>query len=341
MIALVRSRTAVTMGLVAAFAVALSSLFGGLAYAILSGAGAGHASRGLLLASPWAYFTGALAVLVAIFLVGWQELLERRWTHVWELCAAAFSTLLVAVGALVSAAAGFKPANAANVVAALGLGGWAVLLLVGAARVALAERAAGAPQREAVLWLGASGALVFLAVAQGLPEPSLSAATLAIATAVIWAVGFGALAIVLGASYIRGLITSKVLPWLVLGLWILVASELVSAVASGLVFGPHPTLLSVRLGLSIPSFVGVVGWLVVAVAAWVRVGHLLPAASPAWQEPGPPSAWITPVPSSTPGWWQRCAGCGAPVVPESRFCPQCGRPVSPWTPTQPPQAPPI
>ena len=76
--------------------------------------------------------------------------------------------MLFVIGLLMVATSSDSNSDAGLIVSAVGLGGWAVLLLVNAARRALTEQSNGAGgQRTAHLWFAAAGALVAIAVALG------------------------------------------------------------------------------------------------------------------------------------------------------------------------------
>ncbi len=237
---------------------------------------------------------------------------------------AAMSTLIFAIGLLVTAIESPNSGNAGNIVAAVGLGGWAVVLVIGAARHSLLEQETPHLPHQAGLRLGASAAIVLIAVGIGLPDPTLDDATLGIATGIIVAAGFGALILVLSLARNRGLITSRFFPILMLGLWLQVLGGLAHSIGIGITYGPPPySILAFRIALSMPAFVGTLSFLVFGWTAFCRLTELpqlvgqpaegvtTPNDSESLQVewPPPPSATVPPSWQSDPTrrhelrWW--------------------------------------
>jgi hypothetical protein len=221
------------------------------------------------------------------------------------------STLLISIGFLIISANADNPPNAANVVAAVGLGGWAVVLVVGAAQRALVEQEDPQVVRQAGLRLGAAAALTALAISLGLPNPGPNDKGLAIATAVIAAVGFAGLSVVLGAARRRTLISTRQYTSVIAGLGILAASEVGRAIAAGFVIGSN-SLLSLRIGESVPIIVYALGFLVLGWAALGRIAELAtgrpeaPGVAPTSAEPSvvaPPSWQPDPSGRHQIRWW--------------------------------------
>ncbi|HUC38258.1 MAG TPA: DUF2510 domain-containing protein [Acidimicrobiales bacterium] len=326
MLDLVLSKPAMVLGTVASALWALGSVLDGLAYAVLSSPGDLTTTDHLATAGAWLSFVSGLVLLCAVVYVAWGLLAQRRWQQMWEAAAAGLATLVFAIGLLVAATQATNVSEAANVVAAVGVGGWAALLVVGAARRALSEQASPGVQRQAGLRLAAAGSLIVAAIGFGLPNASLDDATLAVANAVVFVAAFAALVTVLSIARARGLLVTRQFQFLALGLWVLVAGEVVRCVASGIVFGPPPySVTSIRVGLSLPAFVGAVGFVVLGWAALGRVGELAtsvalgqawyPASGSGQAAPatwaGPPEAAISVPPSWQPDpagrhevrWW--------------------------------------
>ncbi|MGO8860711.1 MAG: DUF2510 domain-containing protein [Acidimicrobiales bacterium] len=289
------------MASIAAGIWALANVLAGIAFATFSGP-LDTTFSNLATASGWLTFGSALVALCAICFVAWSLYLARQWTHLWEVGGASLSTLLVAIGLLVLAAQSQNStSNAGNVVAAVGLGGWAIVIVVGAARHALLEQENAGVTHQATLRLGAAGAVVLIAVSVGLPNPTINDAAVAIATGALFAVGFAGLLVVLSLGRSRYLIRTRQAPMIILGLAVLVVAGVAHAVGYGVAYGAPPySLLTFRIALSIPAFIESVALLVLA---WAAVGRLseLPSSSPTMSQPG----WMSPsAPPTVPPSWQ-------------------------------------
>jgi hypothetical protein len=267
---------------IAAAVWALGSILSGIAYAILSSPDSVSTTTNLVIAGQWLAFGAGFLLLCATKLVVWKLFTTRQWSSMWESGGLALSTLLIAIGLLVTALNKTDPSDGASIVSAIGVGGWAIVLLVRAAQRALLEQESPQLPRQAALRLGGAGAIVLFAISVGLPEPSSDDATLAIATAIIGTVGFAALAVVLLMARSRQLFTSRSFPIVVAGLWAFVVSGVARAVSSGFVYGPPPrSLLSLRIGVPISQFTYALALLVLGWAAFGRLAELeLTASSP-------------------------------------------------------------
>jgi len=189
------------MASIAAAIWALANVLAGIAFATFSGPLDTSTFSNLATASGWLTFSSALVALGATCFVAWSLYLARQWTQLWEVGGASLSTLLLAIGLLVLAAQSHNStSNAGNVVAAIGLGGWAIVIVVGAARHALLEQENAGLTHQATLRLGAAGAVVLIAVSVGLPNPTINDASVAIATGALLAVGFAGLLVVISLA---------------------------------------------------------------------------------------------------------------------------------------------
>lgn len=328
MLDIVRSREAMVLATVAAVLWALGSALGGLAYAVFNPTGDFDTSKNLITAGAWVIFVAGLVALGAICFVAWNLFVTRQWTRMWEANGAAVATLIFVIGLLIAATQATDVSTAADVVAAVGVGGWCALVVVGAARRALLEQETVVTQHQAPLRLAGAAAVLLLAIAIGLPNASLDDKTLAVTNAAIYAVAFAGLVLVLSVAHTRGFIVTSRLAVLAAGLWALAAEGVVRAVCDGIVYGPAPhSVLSIRLGLSLPSFVEAAAFLILAWAALGRVAELtmqktatmpvagvpvFPTAPPAPVAPPLDPSTVSPVPPSwqpDPGgrhqsrWW--------------------------------------
>jgi hypothetical protein len=245
---------------------ALSRLLYGLATALLSGEDPGATARNLATAGGWLRFVGFFVALVAICNVGWKLVVQRDWAHVWQVGAAVVSTLLLAVGSLAIEPVS-NAADAGNVIVALGLGGWAVLLFVVAGLYSIAKhRSVPRLQPQAALWLGAAGGVLVLAISVGLPDRGSNQGPLGTVPGFLGALGFAGLAITLTVARSQGKLNAASLPLAIGGLWVAALASLASGVAAATMFS-STSLMPLRVGLSLPSFVGVVGYVALGLAA--------------------------------------------------------------------------
>jgi Protein of unknown function (DUF2510) len=263
------------MAIVAAVLWALGNTLGGLAYAVFSASNL-STSKDLFTASAWLEFAAGLLVLGATCYVAWNLSLDRQWSAMGEVLGTALSSLILTIGLLVAATEVDNGiSTAANVTQAIGFGGWAVVIVVGAARRALIEQESPGAQHQAGLRLAAAASILVIAISIGLPSPSLTDEAPGIASGVIGAVGFAALVTVLSIARTQRMIVSNQFRMLAVGLWVIVLQGLAFAVSSGVVSGPPPpSLLTVRVALSIPEFIYTASALVLAWAALGRVGEL-------------------------------------------------------------------
>jgi hypothetical protein len=296
MIELVRSKQTMTLAAMAAGALALGAVLVGIAYAVLSSPDAVSTTNNLVIAGQWLTFVGGLVALGAIKLAVWHRFAARQWSALWELLGLAISTLLIVIGLLVAALNKTDPSDGARVVLAIGVGGWAVALLIGAAQRALVEQESPHLVKQSTLRLASAGAVVLLAIGAGLPEPSSAAP--AITKAVIGTIGFAGLAVVLTMARDRQLITTRVFPSVVIGLWAIVASGIAVAVSSGFIYGPSGSLLWLRIGVSVSDFIYALAFLFLGWAAFTRLPELAGiVAAPEAPTPSDPTTATAPPPS--------------------------------------------
>jgi hypothetical protein len=194
-IEIMRSTWAMALAVVAGLLFAVGKLLQVVAFAIVSGPNRLDAFNDLNTAGAWlAAVAGAVAVAAITSAVG-SAAVRRRWREIWEVVAAALATFVIAVGLLVDAATSPGGSLGANIVAAVGFGGWVLLLTVKAAQRSLEERLRTEPRREAPLWLAAAVGTLFVAVASGLPNASAEDKGLALTTALLWMVGLAVVAL--------------------------------------------------------------------------------------------------------------------------------------------------
>jgi len=273
-----KSLPAVILLAVAGVLLALSKAFYAGGYAVLSPSSSTNLTQNMGHAGDWLGFAAAVVGILALGTSMWSTVLDRKWEATAELGAGITGVILIAVGFLVTAVT--ANLSTARIIAAIGFGILALLVLVRAARCSLAEQDVSVQPRQAVLWLGAAAALTFIAVGT-----SLSATTtdkgLGIAESIILAVGVGALACTLVAASVRGF---QIAGAVIAGLILLVVTEIGSAVVAGMVYGPDVMTnwlngaLGLRIGPSIVDGVYALGLLVLALAAWTQVHRLATSA---------------------------------------------------------------
>lgn len=331
---MVRTRAGLVVLAVAAGILALGEVLVGAGTVIYSFANAAT-SRDLVTAGGWMFFSGTAVALLAVGVVGWGLVVAQRWALVREIVGAALGTLLLTIGALVTATS--PRSTAGDILWALGFGVWAVLLVSVAARMSMAVREPS-PSSPPVTtpWLVAAGALVLVAVASGLPAPTRSDHTGAIVGGCLAAVGTGVLAALLLSCRARGLLRSRAVLTAAVGLGGLAAHEIANAVYAAVSFSPTSTLTDFRVTATVASFLGAAAWLVLGLATWQQVegappGHPFAPLTPAGQAgpPGPedPTPPAAPAGSTAPAG--QCPRCGAPTATDAHFCSRCGSPLGP------------
>jgi Protein of unknown function (DUF2510) len=231
---------------------------------------------------------------------------ERRWTAAWEVGGTALPALIFAIGLLILAAQSPSGSSAGHVVAAVGLGGWAVLMVFSAARRSLLEREAPGSTPQAGLRIGGAAAIALIAISVGIPAPTLNDGARAITNGVFIALGFAALALVLAVAHARRVITAEQFPALIVGLGLLALGGVATAVVFGLVsFPPLHSLTTYRVSLPIPPALSALGFLALAWAAFGRLAEL----------PGSSEFRISTAPASSASEKPQDSGLTPPTQP--------------------------
>lgn len=269
---LARSKEAMALASIASVIWALGGVLAVCAYATYSGPQDTSSFRNLAIASDWLLFVSGFVALCATSFVTWHLYVERRWTAMWEVGGTALSTLIFAIGLLILATQSPSGSTAGDVVAAVGLGGWAVVMVFSAARRALAERETPGLTRQAGLQIGGAAAIALVAISIGVPSPTLNDGARAITDGVFVTLGFAALALVLTVAHTRRVITTQQFPVLIVSLGVLALGGIATAVVYGLVSVPPPhSLTTYRVSLPIPPALSALGFLGLA---WAAFGHL-------------------------------------------------------------------
>jgi len=308
---------------VAAALAALSLAARGLALVLVSSTNSRN-SVDMLTAGGWVWCVAWVTAACALAWEAWDAGISGR-THdlSWRLAAAA-STLVIAIGALVTAAGGTNADNTVgNVVQAMGIIMWALVLVAVLLYRMQVTRGNVNRQEAGALTLGAV-ALVCIAVSVATPGPSLGDVTPAVVGAVFSAIGFGLAAWALMHGYRPGRQVVEI-PTIIGAMIIMSLNGVLGAVAFPLVIRASASLTSIRIGLSVPQFAAAIG---LAILAWAAVPSLWDthpiAAGPGAGPDTPASPWMM-----TPHF---CPYCGAPLAFAMRFCPHCGHPINAHTP---------
>ncbi len=247
-----KSRLAMTLAAWAAVVYAVGSAFAIGKYAAFTGSTAGT-STNLGHASDWLHFIGWLTLLVGVCVVGWELVLQKKLDDIWEVAVAAAATLLIAIGALVSASSSSLDSFAyvvgdIGIVGAIGVGGWAVLALIRAARRSLLEQEQSAGQtRQATLWLGVTVGALMLAVGSGF-TPGFGDQGLAIAQGVVQALGVAILVATFAIARSGRVLVARSMPSMITGLAIIAVAFLAEAVVAGIAHSSSGTLTGFRIG---------------------------------------------------------------------------------------------
>jgi hypothetical protein len=265
---IVKSLTPMVLVVVAAVVFVLGTAFLIASDATLTPSSLG-ASSDLAQAARWLQFLAAACALAAVCTAGWELVLRREWVGGLEIAAAALGTLLIMIGLLATAASnGSNPAAA--VIAAVGIGIWALLVLGRAARVSLAEQGRSDDKSQAELWLAAAVGLFVLAIGYGFSSAASSRGP-GIAAGLLEAAGLAVLAGALVSARSRGHLRSRPVPGALAGLALLAASFLAAAIVAGLALG---TLTALGAGLAVIAAIELAAFVVLGLAAWTRVREL-------------------------------------------------------------------
>jgi hypothetical protein len=321
-----KSQAAMTLVVCAAVAFVVGSAFAIAAFAVLTPTNIGTYT-GLGHASDWFHFVAALAALVGVSVAGWELVLRKEVSDVWEVGAAAVATLFIAIGALVGAASS-SALSTANILGAIGIGGWALLALVKAARQSLVEQgqASGLPS-QARLWLGASIGLVLLAIGSGFTVDLNKG--LGIAAGIIETLGVGSLAATIAAARNQHFLDTRTVPRVISGLALVAVSFAGSAIVAGIVYGPSGTITELRIGGSLTTTVQLLGVALLGLAAWTRVSELIVAPRMVAGAGATLASSTSLGPPTSVSTTLACKSCGEPLFEGSSVCRQCGMALGP------------
>lgn len=283
-----RSLAAMVVLVAAAFIYVLGTAFLVGAFATATPSTLGTVSD-LLHAATWLQFAAGVTALIAVCAAGWELVLRSAWWGAFETGVAAVATLLIAIGLLIGATSELA-SSAGDVIVAVGIGVWAVVALIHAARSSLAEQmpgGTGAEARQAAFWLIASGGLFVFAVGSGLTV-GVAAKGTAIAAGVLEAVGAAVLCLSVAAASVSGSLRSRAVPAVLGGLGLLTAAGVALSVVASLVFGPNATLTGLRIGPSIVTAILLTAIAALGLGAWSQVRELARTQlMPVSREPSP------------------------------------------------------
>jgi hypothetical protein len=285
---IIKSLAPVTLLVSGAVVFALGTAFLIASDAVLSASSLGQSSD-LAQAGRWLQFLAGACLLGAVCSAGWALILRSDWAAEAEIATAALGTLLFVIG-LVNFAASNGSSPAGPVAGAVGLGVWALLVLSRAARASLAEQrtahdaahatvpdtpaavpaGAGGRRHQADLWLAAAIGVFILAIGYGFTSSPGSRGS-GVAAGVLDAAGIAVLAGSVAAARSRGLLRSRPVPGVLIGLALLAVSFLAAAVVAGLAFS---TLAAFGAGLAIVTAVELAGVAALGLAAWTQVREL-------------------------------------------------------------------
>lgn len=298
---------------------ALAAVLAGLSFALASVFDTG-AAHDLRVGAAWVGFAAWLIAIVAVARLGWQLILESRWTSAAEIGGVVISVLLITIGALVDALdVTGRRGSGGGVLAAVGFGLLGLAVLVVAARQSIAEfRENVQPhRRSAYLWSFGAGAAILYAIAVGLTDTPLGLAGTTdvtqgdlIASGVLALLCWAVLIAVAAGALRVGIARLATVQGLVVALGILVLSAIALIVAAATQIPVSADLTGFRVAFSLPEFLLAVGLLVLASISAARgdafgglASRVQPAPRPAPAPPGPttpPAAETTPMPVSPP-----------------------------------------
>jgi hypothetical protein len=264
---IVRSRSAMTLAVAAAYLLVIGSLFDLLAYVLLG------EFTFLIKAHEWFTFLGFSAAFLAVAVVSWDRYLVKT-NGVVEGWVATLATLFIAFGGLVGVVGS---GAASDRFQAVGIGIWGLLALTQAARHPLAEQKLGTRDRSRALWLGAGIGLVLLALSSG----QNSGYRVSIVPEIIGAVGAAVLATAIGVGRRDGQLAAHPTRLVLVGLAAAAVAFVVQAVVAAVVLGSS----SFRFGEAIFYGLQVIAFVFLGRAAASRTRELAAAGLPYWSTP--------------------------------------------------------
>ena len=274
MIELVRSRHAITMVIVAAAVGGLANIFVGVAFVIYDGTNL-SSTHNLEIVGYWLGFVSTGIALVAVCYTVWEVFLARKWGRAWELSGAALATFLLVIGYLIIATEIPHYPESANILKAVGIGGWGIVVLVGAAKRALFEQGASIDVRQAGLRAAGAASLLVLAVGEALPNASITQKALAITADAFAVAGIGGLLIVISYARSQMIFSARSLSFVQIGLGIFVLASMSGIISSSIIYGSTShSINTFRIGISTPIFIFAIGYLIIAWAAFKRLSEL-------------------------------------------------------------------
>lgn len=335
MVELTRSRVALVLFAVAAGLIAFGKALTMVGFATITLTDPAPSSS-FIAAGSWVMFGGALAGLVGIGAVVWEFIVVHHEHDLWEVAAAAVATLLFALGNLVTATeVNRSSTHGGLVLSAVGIGAWAVVAIVVATVRSTPYGHGEDLYPSASYWLAAAAGLVLVAVAYGLPTPTIGDAAPGIVSATLQVVGVAVLGSGLLAARSRGIITSPAFSIVAVALALICVALVAEAVGISIGFSSTATLTDLRVGLALPVAISAVATLVFAAAAMRRLSEVPPnyrlQPSPPPHPSGPPREprpFRAPSPPMT--GWQPPASCTPPGGPSKPIATRihCGRGLS-------------
>ncbi len=127
---------------------------------------------------------------------------------------------------------------------------------------------------------------------------------------------------------VLGIIAGVLLLFIIIGIWIIVASVLMIVYAQRLIehpvdhskYGTYILILSILSGLNILALIGGI------LALTYQTTPVAQPCQPAYQQPYFPQNTQQPIGVATTKY---CPQCGNPVGGEAQYCPKCGKQLPP------------
>ncbi len=221
-------------------------------------------------AGSWLLFVAALALLFGTVNATWHNITKLAIGDALITGAISTAVLVLAVGQLVVAISAASEAGA--ILLALGFAGFGAILLVHAARRSIREHQSSLVRKESALWLVAAVGLFAIAASNTIHGQTLSDVitnnSAALFETITALVGYGLITSSIVLALGRKLLHTPLspIPTFLLGL-----SNLAEAIGVAVAFNDTTTVTSIKVALSMPEGLLVLGWLAAALLAWRRL----------------------------------------------------------------------
>jgi len=218
-------------------------------------------------AGNWLLFVAALALLVGVFAATWRNVAKIAIGDALTTGAVGTAVLVIAVGQLIDAIS--PRSEAAAILLALGTASLGAVLLVHSARRSIREHQSSLVRKESSLWLIVAIGLFAIAASNTIHGQTLSSVitnnSAALFETITALVGYGLITAGIVTALLRKLLRTPLTP---VPTALLALSNLAEAIGVAIAFNETTTVTGIKVALSIPEGLLVLGWLAAALLAW-------------------------------------------------------------------------